>query len=75
MAIVTKVFIVALFEKIIMKRYCKAKKTAHCCCMFGHFDLLYYEKLDALCGTMTKLDAFVALQAFDTGIALLKHVC
>ena len=30
-----------------------------------YFNQLYYKKLDALCDTTTKLDIFVALQAFD----------
>ena len=53
-------------------RYCKANETADYCCIFGHFDLLYHGKLDSLCDTTTKLDVFVALQAFDNFLAHLS---
>ena len=62
-----RMVIAALFKNMIVIRYCGANETADYCCIFGHFDLLYYGKLDSLCDTCItiKLDVFVALQAFD----------
>ena len=54
-----------LFKNMIVIRYCGANETADYCCIFGHFDLLYYGKLDSLCDITIKLVVFVALQAFD----------
>ena len=62
MTIGARVVIASLFKKMIVIRYCKANETAHYCCIFDY--------LDALCDTTTKLDVFVALQAFDYNITL-----
>ena len=60
-----RMVIAALFKNMIVIRYCGANETADYCCIFCHFDLLYYGKLDSLWDITIKLDVFVALQAFD----------
>ena len=71
-----RVVIAALFKKMIVIRYSKENETAHYCCIFGHFNLLHYRKLDILCDTTTKLDVFVALQVLDNFTELyFKSVC
>ena len=48
---------------MIVIKCCKTNEIEYYCCIFGHFNLLYYGKLDDTMAT-TGYDAFAALHTF-----------